>query len=438
MATTTTNNNNYKIPKRPFGSILKDKDNLSKELSIIGLGCSSFSSFFDEESSSFDLQNLSKSHPVVQEWIQTIRYAVLEVGINLLDTAPWYGHGTSEVVVGWALEELLLSENEHVDDGSVMKIQRKDLVVNTKVGRYEADPKLQFNFSYTKTMDSVLLSIKRLNCQYIDVLQLHDPEFAPSIKQLLEETIPAMKSCKDQGYCKALGLTGYPLEVQYQILQASLEKYPSNDVWDQSLTYGHFNLHDSSLVKQPLSLLLSPPTISNKTNEYKSISSLSFADAMVNHYNIGVLAAAPLSMGLLTSKGPPEWHPASNELKQACQQANDICETLGVDISRLAMAYALCDSLISCTLLGMKSVEQVKVASEMAQRFANINLKDQKGEDNILKSVLTDLEYHAYDQICRRDVGPLNRKVWGWDGIEGANAFWKDLGIQGESWQRLP
>ena len=117
MATTTTTNNNNKIPKRPFGSILKDKDNLSKELSIIGLGCSSFSSFFDEESSSFDLQNLSKSHPLVQEWIQTIRYAVLEAGINLLDTAPWYGHGTSEVVVGWALEELLLSENEQVDDG---------------------------------------------------------------------------------------------------------------------------------------------------------------------------------------------------------------------------------------------------------------------------------------------------------------------------------
>ena len=57
--------------------------------------------------------------------------------MTLLDTAPWYGHGTSEVVVGWALQELLRDN----------QIQRNDLTINTKIGRYEADLTRQFDFS---------------------------------------------------------------------------------------------------------------------------------------------------------------------------------------------------------------------------------------------------------------------------------------------------
>ena len=100
------------------------------------------------------------------------------------------------------------------------------IIINTKVGRYEADPLHQFDFSYATTMKSVQRSLERMNCGYIDVLQLHDPEFAPSIAELMEETLPALIECKRRGWTKALGITGYPLDVQHEILVRSATVFP--------------------------------------------------------------------------------------------------------------------------------------------------------------------------------------------------------------------
>jgi aryl-alcohol dehydrogenase-like predicted oxidoreductase len=89
----------------------------------------------------------------------------------LLDTAPWYGHGTSEIVVGYALDTIL-TNYEGVDAVHAHSMQalvtaggeknfstpikrartgflpRSSVILNTKVGRYEADPLRQFDFSY--------------------------------------------------------------------------------------------------------------------------------------------------------------------------------------------------------------------------------------------------------------------------------------------------
>ena len=113
------------------------------------MGCSSFSTFFftenelaEEQEQIITAETLKRDHPKVREWIDTIHYAIQRCGITLLDTAPWYGHGTSEIVVGWALEDLLGSssssssdddEKDSIDvssivyDGSVLKITRDDL-----------------------------------------------------------------------------------------------------------------------------------------------------------------------------------------------------------------------------------------------------------------------------------------------------------------------
>jgi aryl-alcohol dehydrogenase-like predicted oxidoreductase len=375
-------------------------------LSIVGLGCSSFSTFFDAK-----LESLDKNDETVQEWIRTIHHAIRS-GINLLDTAPWYGHGTSEIVVGWALEELFSSEKGD--------LKRQNLVINTKVGRYKADPKEQFDFSYAATIKSVNRSLQRLQCDYIDVLQLHDPEFAPSLEQLLDETIPAMRECQDKGYCCSLGLTGYPLQTQLKILLASLQRFGTN-IWDQALTYGHFNLHDSSLIQKPLTIINDKPT--------------SFLDALRNEHNMGVLAAAPLSMGLLTKSGPPEWHPAPRELKEASLKANEICETLGVNISHLAIMFAISAQSIPCTILGMKNVDQVNTSCGLALRFADIEKNDQDQND-ILKAVLSSTEYRAYEEIVNPETGPFaSHEHWAWDGIKGALEFWKELGVEVENWQ---
>lgn len=191
------------IARRPLGSVYGNH-RLPSSVSIVGLGCSSFSAFWSadewDDLAPCSVDSLRKSHPRVQEWIKTIECAVLEESITLLDLAPWYGHGTSEVVVGWAMEELSKNDNNFM---------RENLIINTKVGRYEAEASRQFDFSSGATLHSVQRSLDRLQCcGYIDVLQLHDTEFAPSLEILFQETIPAMLKCQEKGWCRALGMTG--------------------------------------------------------------------------------------------------------------------------------------------------------------------------------------------------------------------------------------
>ena len=441
---------------------------------IVGLGCSSFSTFFwtkdelkgetqthdneegDDKSNNntativvaaaevasevevITADTLTKDHPNVKEWIETIRYAIEQCGISLLDTAPWYGHGTSEMVVGWALEEILSDERTLV--------RREELCINTKVGRYEADPTQQFDFSRTATLDSAKRSLQRLSpyCNYIDVLQLHDPEFSPTLSIILNETIPAMVECRSNGWCKALGLTGYPLEVQYQILQESLERYGSDTalrIWDQALTYGHFNLHDSSLV-------------------HRRINASCESFAVCCHQNgMGVLAAAPLSMGLLTNNLPPDWHPANgSELAVACREAASVCSELGVDVANLALLYAMSHPTLPCTILGMKNIQQVRHAARLAQRFQSVDWTiPELTQDLVLSFVLTTSERKAYSILSDKEHGPF-ASVWKrdtsddydgdngvfapkyqWDGIREAHEFWRNNNTGGgpsfEDWQ---
>lgn len=386
------------IPTRPF---------LDSNVSIVGLGCSSFSSFFWSETEREQLSHkLTREHPRVEEWIRVIRYAVETASINLLDTAPWYGHGSSETVVGWALQELKESG-----------FDRSKLLVNTKIGRYEADPRLQFDYSAARTLASVKRSLERLQIDYIDVLQLHDPEFAPDLEQLLQETIPAMLECQRKGWCRRLGLTGYPLKVQHQILERAREVFGKN-IFDQSLTYSHYNLHDRSLIELP-------------------VASTSFADYCDRH-GLGLLAAAPLSMGLLTQRGPPDWHPASPALKNACRAATELCLRYGVDIADLALLVALAQSRVPCTILGMKSVEEVKSAQRIACRLADIAVDS----SSVLDQVMTADEKKCWETIQDSSCGPFASVVhsgeFQWDGVGEARKFWEQVPVaKAKAWQAI-
>ena len=392
------------VPQRFYS---KNNTNLPKKLPIIGLGCSSFSSFFSDDVE-LTIDVLSKDHPAVRGWMKTIRHAVLNRGINLLDTAPWYGHGISETVVGYALDTILYSEGKQTDRARTL-IARSDLVINTKVGRYEADPLKKFDFSYDATMKSVQRSIDRMKCGYIDVLQLHDPEFAPSISILLKETIPAMLECKRRGWARALGMTGYPLEVQHEILVQSECEFGTM-VFDQSLVYCHNNIHDNSLFC-----------------DYCFPSQRSSSDTFAGfcqQSNIHLMAAAPLSMGLLTQSGPPEWHPAPPALKEACREASKLCQSEGVNISSLAILFSLSFPSIGCTLLGMKDEKEVDVAADLASRFSLIDF-DNQNQDSVLAQVLTVEERKMLQKLRDLENGPFSllNEGYRWDGKALAAEF---------------
>mmetsp|Transcript_33162 Transcript_33162/g.48424 ORF Transcript_33162/g.48424 Transcript_33162/m.48424 type:complete len:561 (-) Transcript_33162:665-2347(-) len=492
----------YSIPAETMRQEGEEKRNRPNHLqissSVIGLGCSSFSKFYsqddDHDTSILTRQSITKNHPAVQTWIKTIHHAILNKGIDLLDTAPWYGHGTSEIVIGYALEDILCFDNEDdVDeqqqqlmniDASTKttnekkkKINRKKIIINTKVGRYDATPLInQFDYSYKTTISSTKMSISRMKCKYIDVLQLHDVEFTPCISTLLEETIPAMIYCRDVlKIVRALGITGYSLEVQHEILvkSSSLLQKGENEgevvakgiVFDQSLTYCHANLHDLSLFEP----LVSPQNNNNNsddTNQSKKQTKMkerekenknkSFAD-FCHSQSIALLTAAPFSMGLLTSSGPPLWHPGSTELKRACKDAAEICRANNVDIANLALLFSLSrrrrreveydnGAGVVSLIVGMKDTDEIDQAVEAALRFSSFHDDDcaddkyskrydmdgnSNDDDAHLKYILTQNELAALETLRDKSTGPFS-SVWKngeyqWNGVQIANDFWNDV-----------
>lgn len=451
-----------RIPHRPYYYTGNNDDNEKKEknetsspryrsrlllprtAAMVGLGCSSFSGFFappddDEmppwihEARTTDVATIDSGSSIVRQWVATIHYAICEAGITLLDTAPWYGYGVSEQVVGLALQELFQengNDKSHHDDNKNRRrnnITRQDVILNTKVGRYDAEPACQFDFSRQATLASVQRSLQRLQTNYIDVLQLHDPEFAPTLAVLLHETIPALLECRQKGWCRALGLTGYPLAVQRQIFQATLEHFGDNlHVWDQALTYGHYNLHDQTLFRQPASILGQ-----DNTAVMPMTTTRSFWEFCRQHQCI-CLAAAPLSMGLFTSHDVPDWHPASTELRVACQQAARICNNYDVNVTELALLVALAEPRIPVTILGMKDVSQVQVVQRLCHRLQQANF--------VLPVALTDQERRAWEILSDPVQGPF-AKVWDtnqyhWDGVQQVREFWQTVpGQKVEEWQ---
>lgn len=269
--------------------------------------------------------------------IATVRQAFC-LGINFFDTSPYYGGTLSEKVLGKALKASGVPRNEYI--------------VSTKCGRYKEG----FDFSADRVTRSIDESLARLQLDYVDILQCHDIEFG-SLDQIVNETIPALQKLKETGKIRFIGITGLPLEIFTYVL----DRVPPGTV-DVILSYCHYGINDSALED-----LL--PYLKSK--------------------GVGVISASPLAMGLLTENGPPEWHPASNELKAACQAAADFCKEKGKNISKLAMQYSLSNKDISSVLVGMNSVQQVEenVASATELATVGIDEKTLSEVEDILKPV---------------------------------------------------
>src|SRR5207244_11822295 len=73
--------------------------------------------------------------------------------------------------------------------------------------------------------------------------------------------------------------------------------------------------------------------------------------------------ASALMMGLLSRKGPPQWHPAPAPFKETCRQAVDYCRQHGADIEVLALQRVLQDDRIPSTLVGMKDRKSTRLNS---------------------------------------------------------------------------
>jgi len=122
-----------------------------------------------------------------RESIATIR-AALDQGMNLIDTAPVYGFGVSEEIVGEALEGV-----------------RAQAVIATKTGIEWRDGKVYRNATRARILQEVDDSLRRLRTDYIDIYQVHWPD--PKVP--VEETAEAMRSLFEAGKIRAIGVSNF-------------------------------------------------------------------------------------------------------------------------------------------------------------------------------------------------------------------------------------
>jgi aryl-alcohol dehydrogenase-like predicted oxidoreductase len=121
--------------------------------------------------------------------VQTISAAV-ERGVNLIDTAPAYGFGRSEEIVGRAIAEGRL---------------RSRVFIATKVGLEWTNGKVFRNASRDRILCEATDSLRRLRTDYIDIYQVHWPD--PLVP--IDETAEAMQTLFDQGKIRAIGVSNF-------------------------------------------------------------------------------------------------------------------------------------------------------------------------------------------------------------------------------------
>ena len=251
------------------------------------------------------------------EAIEAVHTAV-DGGINFIDVSPYYGHYKAETVLGKALKD----------------IPRDKYYLSTKVGRYGKDGVNTWDYSARRAVESVYESMDRLGIDHIDLINVHDIEFA-DLNQVAAETLPALVKLREKGIVGHVGIT----DLQPENLQWVIEHVPAGTV-ESVLCFCHYCLNDDLLT------------------EYFD---------WFEERGIGIINASPLSMGLLSSRGVPPWHPADRRLVEACARAAAHCSAKGYPIEKLAVQYSVSNRRIATTLFSSANPDNVKKNIENVQ-----------------------------------------------------------------------
>lgn len=262
-------------------------------------------------------------------------FTAIDNGINFIDVSPYYGHLKAETVLGKALKQ----------------IPRDRYYLSTKVGRYGKDGVNLWDYSAKRVTESVYESMERLNIDYIDLINVHDIEFQASmeggLQKVVDETLPALVALREKGVVGHVGIT----DLQPENLKWVIEHSEPGTV-ESILCFCHYSLNDDML--------------------------LDYLDFFESH-GIGVINASPLSMGLLSDRGTPEWHPAPQPLKDACRRAAEYCRSKEYPIEKLAMQFSTSlNPRIATTLFSSANPKNV---------LKNINYVSEPMDKQLVKDV---------------------------------------------------
>lgn len=265
-------------------------------------------------------------------------HAALERGMTAIDTAPVYGFGHSERVVGRALRE-----------------KRERALVLTKVGLRWDDERGEFYFQATdadgKTLrvhrnlrpwsiaHEVEQSLKRLGTDHVDLVQIHWPDPQTPIEQSLD----ALVQLRQQGKVREIGVSNFAPRL----------------------------LDQTSAALGDIPLASTQPRYSLVHREIE-------ADVLpwCRRYEVGTLVYSPLEQGLLTGKVPAERsfgeddgrHKRGTFTPENRARVNALLERVvrpiaqrhGATLAQVAIAWTLAQPGVTAAIVGARNVAQVE------------------------------------------------------------------------------
>jgi L-galactose dehydrogenase len=267
-------------------------------------------------------------HPVSEEGAIAAVHAALDAGINYFDVAPAYGGTLAETGLGKALRG----------------VPRSSYLISTKVGKY-TEPgsygKDSLDYSRARIRSSIEESAARLGTDYFDIIHIHDIEYQSGActEWALTEGYESVVELKGEGRIGAVSFGIYPIALWKRI-------FASIDI-DAALIHNHYCLNDIQL----LALL---PVAREK--------------------GIGIINGSPFASGLLTDRGPADWHPAGLRERLLFRQAARFCQAHGTSISRLALQFSSQNPDIPTTLFSTANAETVRRNVSDHEQFCDMGL----------------------------------------------------------------
>lgn len=279
------------------------------QVSALCLGCMNFGWGAEED----------ESHRIID--------TALDAGINFLDTANVYAHGTSEEITGRALAK-----------GG----KRDRVFLATKVhGRMGDDPNDQGNHRF-HIMKQCEASLRRLQTDHIDLYQIHRPQ----AKVPIDETLRALDDLVRQGKVRYIGTSTFAAWQVVESLWASKELHLNRFVCEQP----PYNILDRRIERELL--------------------------PMCRTYGIATIPWSPLAGGVLTGKyrrgaeGPEgsryqkgtfrSGEPISDATWNAVEGVRSICEARGCTMTEFALKWVLDREGVTSPIIGPRTVEQLQ------------------------------------------------------------------------------
>ena len=260
--------------------------------------------------------------PTVKQLVNTF----IDAGGNLLDTAPAYGGGVAEKMIGKLLA------------GGVA---RHDLAIATKAGFVIRGGKRVIDTSRSAMLKDLEESLRRLNTDHVDLWQVHAWGDAP-----IDETLAAMDSAVSRGLARYVGVSNF---VGWQTATAA--------TWQEALT------ERSKLVSAQV--------------EYSLLARRAEVEVVgaAQHHRLGLLAWSSLGRGALTGKYrsgiprdsraasdhfawflEPYMQPRSRAVVDAVAKA---AEGLGLTPSQVALLWVRDAPQVASALVGPRTVEHL-------------------------------------------------------------------------------